>query len=861
MKLDKLTSGCMALLLLGAVSAGTETVQAGITAAAPGPGIRVMGEEPAEMREARLRWWREARFGMFIHWGVYASLAGEWEGEKVDGYAEHIQRICKIPRDRYLEEVVKPFNPAAFDADEWVRMAKETGMGYIVITAMHHDGVAMFDSKADDYNVTASSRFGRDPLRELKDACDRQGIKLGVYYSHAVDWSLSGDPRYPEPWGPERRKACVEKKVMPQVLELLHGYQPALFWGDTPHHNPEELNRQVFNTIRRADPGIIINGRLTKSFPGDYLTTADRPAEFRRMDGEGEQDWEAIPTTNESYGYHRYDDSHKPPDHFIRLLVKAAARGGNLLLNIGPRGDGTFAPEDVFILQSIGRWWKINGESIRGTERTPLPPQSWGESTLKGNTVYLQVFDWPKDGMLRVGGLKSDPDAIRILGADRIEVAPRRLDTDTLELTVPDRPVSEVATVVALTFNEEVRTSEVRYLDPVISTRLSVFDGRIRGDVLEYGNGQKKRWGNRRGDCLVEWSNAADSVAWSLYANRPGLYEVKAVYHGNEDGNVMAVQLGEDRLEAGVEPGEDREAMLGTVSIEPGHHAVEWKAAGEINGKLVRPCALVFKPCTPDRAAGTQLHNRFPNAIKPSVYQQWVEYVKASDPEKRIWLHTLEDQLGSFYFPHYLNGDLFNLSKPYRAEADCWAYVKDDPSLPRVLIVGDSISRAYTVPVRQALEGMANVHRAPANCGPTAKFLENSEVWLRQNGSDRWDFIVVNFGIHDGKNPAGYEGRLRRVIDRLRQTGAREIFWVRTTPWGRNASVFEGAEGDASFITNPVSDRLAEKEGLTVIDAHAVMEPMIATDLSRKDFTHWTEEAYTVLGNCIAAAVEPSLSP
>ena len=158
-----------------------------------------------------MAWWREAKFGMFIHWGVYSALAGEWKGVPVKGYSEHIMRLAKIPRQTYLDEVVRPFNPTAFNADEWVRKAKETGMQYIIITAMHHDGVAMFDSKVDDYNVMATSKFGRDPLKELKAACDRQGIKLGFYYSHAIDWSLSGDPRYPEPNGPERRKACVER--------------------------------------------------------------------------------------------------------------------------------------------------------------------------------------------------------------------------------------------------------------------------------------------------------------------------------------------------------------------------------------------------------------------------------------------------------------------------------------------------------------------------------------------------------------------------------------------------------------------------------------------------------------------------
>ena len=323
-------------------------------------------------KDARLAWWREARFGMFIHWGVYSAFSGEWNGQKVEGYAEHLQRIMKIKREEYLEKVVKPFNPTEFNAEEWVKTVKDTGMQYIVITSMHHDGVAMFDSKTDDYNVVKTSKFGRDPLKELKVACDKYGVKLGFYYSHAQDWSISGDPRYPEPNGPERRKAVVEKKVLPQIKELIENYHPALFWGDTAHHNPKELNEQILAYLRKEDPNLIINGRVAGAIYGDYLSTPDRPLEFGPMTKPEEQDWEAIPTTNESYGYHSLDKSHKSPTHFIRLLAKAAAKGGNLLLNIGPMGNGKMAPEDLSILHSIGKWWEVNGESIRGTTRTPL---------------------------------------------------------------------------------------------------------------------------------------------------------------------------------------------------------------------------------------------------------------------------------------------------------------------------------------------------------------------------------------------------------------------------------------------------------------------------------------------------------
>lgn len=288
--------------------------------------------------------------------------------------------------------------------------------------------------------------------------------------------------------------------------------------------------------------------------------------------------------------------------------------------------------------------------------------------------------------------------------------------------------------------------------------------------------------------------------------------------------------------------------------------------------RLLTLCLLGFLPLLPAQTTAptspsaheprnaneAQLQNKYADKIKPALYQKWLDRVQAASAEEQVWLHTLEDQLGGFYFPHYVT-DLFG-SKPYEAAEDAWAYVQDEPALPRVLIIGDSISRAYTTTVRQALKGKANVHRAPANCGPTARFLEFGEIWLNQNGRNTWDFVVVNFGIHDGKDPKGYEERLRKIFARLKGTAAKKIFWVRTTPWGKDGAVFENPEADASWITNPISDRLVAEEGLAVIDAHSVMAPLIASALNRKDFTHWTPEAYNTLGKAVTNALAPALT-
>ena len=556
--------------------------------------------EPAKDR--RLAWWREARFGMFIHWGVYSALAGEWKGQKVEGYAEHIQRIAKIKRDTYLEEVVKPFNPTAFDADEWVRAAKDTGMGYIIITAMHHDGVAMFDSKVDDYNVVRTSKFGRDPLRELKVACDKHGIKLGVYYSHAVDWSLSGDPRFPEPNGPERRKACVDRKALPQLLELIRNYQPAILWGDTPHQNPQELNLEILAVLRKEDPGLILNGRIAGSSYGDYHTTSDRPAEFGPMTAPEEQDWEAIPTTNESYGYHAHDKSHKPAGHFIQLLAKAAARGGNLLLNIGPKGDGTFAEEDRRILEAIAQWWKVNGESIRGTVRTPLASQSWGESTLKEKTVYLHVFDWPQDGKLLVSGLNAEVSGATLL-ADSATLLPCERIGPDLQITLPASPPDVADSVIAVHCKTRPTGDRARLLQTNTDNKLGVFTAELLGPV------DRKGWSLGKGTSITShakgWTSKDCAVRWKTRLIKPATFQVIAHYDAPQadktkvetDGGAVAarseqtfagtftVSIDDQILKGEVrQQGMNVAVDLGRVTLKPGQFDIKVEA-GDITGK------------------------------------------------------------------------------------------------------------------------------------------------------------------------------------------------------------------------------------------------------------------------------------
>jgi lysophospholipase L1-like esterase len=256
----------------------------------------------------------------------------------------------------------------------------------------------------------------------------------------------------------------------------------------------------------------------------------------------------------------------------------------------------------------------------------------------------------------------------------------------------------------------------------------------------------------------------------------------------------------------------------------------------------------------PTTAAEASAQNKYLGKLTPEEYARWDTYVNSRPAEEQEWLHTLENQLGSFYAPPYMKDLPAGNVKP---ETDGWAYVKDNPALPRVLIIGDSISRSYTAPVRIALTGKANVHRAPANCGNSDNFFKFGETWMKQNGKDRWDVIVFNFGIHDrDKAPDLYASNLRKIYDRLKATGA-TVVWVETTPFARA----EDAPGtDRSPALNATGNSVASEEGAEIVRLHDLMQPDLAT-LQNKDRTHFNEEGQLRMGRAVADAVSRHLKP
>ncbi len=317
----------------------------------------------------KLQWWREARFGLFIHWGLYCVPAGKYQGKDVPGIGEWIMNRMKIPVSEYAL-YANDFTAENYNADEWVRIAKDAGMKYICITSKHHDGFAMFDSKCDDYNIVKRTPFGRDPMKELAEACHRHGLMLCFYYSQAQDWAHPNGIGNDWDFGPEQDKdfdQYMYQKVLPQLTELLTGYgRIGLIWFDTPKTITERQSRIIAEHVHKLQPDCLVSGRIGHGVC-DYKSSGDNMIPLLPTD----QDWECPATINDTWGYKTEDHNWKSPRDIIRLMVDIVGKNGNYLLNVGPDKHGTIPQASQEILHSVGEWMRTNGESIYGTTAAP----------------------------------------------------------------------------------------------------------------------------------------------------------------------------------------------------------------------------------------------------------------------------------------------------------------------------------------------------------------------------------------------------------------------------------------------------------------------------------------------------------
>jgi alpha-L-fucosidase len=398
-----------------------------------------VARETAAQKDARMAWWRDARFGMFIHWGLYAVPAGSWKGERVTGLGEWIQERAKIPGAEYAP-LARQFNPTQYDANAWVRIAKDAGMKYIIITSKHHDGFAIFDSKVSDYDIVDATPYRRDALRALATAARREGLKFGVYYSimdwHHPDAQAPSFPTYnSRTYKNPNFARYVETYMKPQLRELVTQYPEIdVLWfdGEWIADWSDEQGRSLYDWLRGIRPGLIINNRVGHSRQGMSGMSAnkDAPGDFGTPEQEVPPqglpgvDWETCMTLNDTWGFQSFDDGWKDTRTLVRTMVDAASKGGNFLLNVGPTAQGLIPWQSVSRLREMGDWMRANGEAVYGTSASPYGLPAWGRYTAKPSAgrVYAHVFDWPRDRKLALTGVRAKPGAVYLL-ADKKPLA------------------------------------------------------------------------------------------------------------------------------------------------------------------------------------------------------------------------------------------------------------------------------------------------------------------------------------------------------------------------------------------------------------------------------------------------------
>lgn len=474
-------------------------------------------------------WWREARLGLFIHWGIYAAHAGIHRGRAVAGPSEWLMHSLHVPVAEYKTHAAE-FTASLYDPEAWVLAAKGAGMGYIVITAKHHDGFALFETSVNDWNAVQATPAARDLLRPLADACLRHGVRLGFYYSQAQDW-INGGACFGGNWDAAQDRdfdEYLDETAILQIRELLTRYPPgvpAMLWWDTPAQMTPARTARVAAAVQDLAPGLLQNDRLGLLPGGGHFDTPEQRIPQNRPS----RAWETCMTTNESWGFHLHDQNWKPAALLIRQLCEVVSQGGNYLLNLGPRADGTIPQPAFAALAGIGEWMRVNGPAIHGASGGPFPHRlPWGFASARGDRLYLLVEIWPADGLLPVP-LLDLPGFARLLAAPDVLLPVLPGDGDFFLRLPPDAPDSAVS-VVELHYTVAPRLGRMpeRSRPPVIPQPadgvlvLRAADAEIIGDHLAFLPGADPHLG-----C---WTVPDSHPLWRVRIHRAGRYRVELVY-------------------------------------------------------------------------------------------------------------------------------------------------------------------------------------------------------------------------------------------------------------------------------------------------------------------------------------------
>jgi len=574
---ESISSCCRAAL--------TILVAAGVTHSALSQTATAVPEESPAQRAQRMQWFEQARFGMFIHWGVYSVPAGEYGG--ATSYGEWIMEQAKIPVSSY-ERFSAQFNPVKFDAREWVRMAKDAGMKYIVITSKHHDGFCLWDSAQTDWDIRRTP-FRRDPLKELSQACADAGIRFCFYYS-IMDW------HHPD-WGQRRAWNDLASGtpdmdrytdyMKGQLRELLTGYGPiGILWFDGEWERPwtQERGVDLYNYCRGLQPALIVNNRVGKGRAG--MSGMDR-GEGVGDYGTPEQEipatgfgpgvaWESCMTMNDHWGYNQRDHHWKSATTLVRNLIDCASKGGNYLLNVGPTAEGLFPEASVERLAAIGSWMKVNGEAIYGTEASPFSRLEWGRCTQRAagddTDLYLHVFDWPAAGRLVVPGLRSPVLSARLLASGQSAAIQR--NGDDVEIDLPATAPDALSTTIVLRIQGRPDVAPFCVKSrPDGSLRLEAVTASLHGSQLRTESG-----GGRLN--LGYWVDPAAWAEWPVQVDKPGSYQVEAEISALTSGKFTIEVDGQTLAAQSPSTGaysEYRVVTLGSLRLDAGPHTVRFR--------------------------------------------------------------------------------------------------------------------------------------------------------------------------------------------------------------------------------------------------------------------------------------------
>ncbi len=477
----------------------------------------------------------QGNYAMFIHWGLFSQLGNRWKGQTYYGVGEWLmnKNMANIPVKEYMD-VAKYFNPKDFDARDIAQLAKDAGMKYIIVTSKHHDGFAMYDSKACDFNIVKQTPFGRDPMKELAEACREFDLGFGFYYSHNQDWTYpggNGGPQKDSRGNIKNFEDYFNEKCLPQVEEITRNYgELELIWFDTPGNMPSKYAKKIVEVVRANQPNALVSGRVGYNM-GDYQTLGDMEIPLENIDGI----WESIDVTNDAWGYAWYDQNWKTPKQVLSNLISTVGRGGTYMMNVGPDFSGRIPKQAQMSLRTVGRWIARYPEIIYGAGPSPwkhgLP---WGDVTTNNESLYLAIYSWPTTGKLYVPGILTGIDEVKLLNGKKEQKLKYVKEGNWLVIDLPVMMPDSLISVIRLmpARKTELKVDSTLAVDPEFGLSASTLFA-----TVQRGKCYKRRWMEKFGEWKVasvveNWKDDT-SVIWEVEIKTPGMYQVDLTYTGN----------------------------------------------------------------------------------------------------------------------------------------------------------------------------------------------------------------------------------------------------------------------------------------------------------------------------------------